>query len=83
MSLRKGRVIEFVAYHLSSQDDALPFVANVIVKEGSFSEHGQLIISETPGYNFLLNSCVLKNKLIDKKALKVKVERFLFPRKIK
>lgn len=34
-------------YHLPSQENPLPFVANVIIKDGRFSEHEQLIISET------------------------------------
>ncbi|EHZ6874295.1 hypothetical protein K6N86_004064 [Providencia rettgeri] len=49
-------------YHLSSQDDALPFVANVIVKEGSFSEHGQLIISETPELQFSIEQLCVKKQ---------------------
>lgn len=34
-------------YRTSSQDEMLPFVANVSVQDGKISEHTQLIVSET------------------------------------
>ncbi|EJD6047265.1 MULTISPECIES: hypothetical protein [Providencia] len=47
-------------YRLSSQDSSLPFVANVSIKEGRFSEHGQLIISETPELQFSIEQLCVK-----------------------
>lgn len=48
-------------YSTSTQNDRLPFVANVSVQDGKFSEHSQLIISETPELQFSIeNLCVKK-----------------------
>lgn len=35
-------------YRLASQTEFLPFVANIDVQSGAFSEHDQLLVSETP-----------------------------------
>lgn len=48
-------------YSTFTQNDRLPFVANVSVQDGKFSEHSQLIISETPELQFSIeNLCVKK-----------------------
>ncbi|MGG4608809.1 hypothetical protein [Providencia sp. Me31A] len=50
-------------YRMLSSDTTLPFVASVSIKEGRFSEHGQLIISETPELQLAIeNLCVNKQK---------------------
>lgn len=48
-------------YKLPSQNSTLPFVASVNVQDGKFSEHNQLIISETPELQFSIeNLCAKK-----------------------
>ncbi|WP_369310920.1 hypothetical protein [Providencia rettgeri] len=49
-------------YQLAQQSEMLPFVASVNVQEGKFSEHNQLIISETPELEISIdNLCTQKS----------------------
>lgn len=50
-------------YRVLPADNALPFVANISLKEGRFSEHEQLIVSETPELQLAIeNLCIKKKK---------------------
>lgn len=47
-------------YQVASHNEMLPFIANVSVQEGKFSEHSQLIISETPELQFSVENLCTK-----------------------
>lgn len=50
-------------YRVPVSANVLPFVASVSIKEGRFSEHGQLVTSETPELQLAVeNLCANKQK---------------------
>ncbi|BBG59131.1 MULTISPECIES: hypothetical protein [Providencia] len=49
-------------YQVKQQDEKLPFVASINVQEGVFSEHNQLIVSETPELRTAITTICEKSK---------------------
>lgn len=49
-------------YRQPGQEKPLPFVASVSISDGHFSEHGQLIVSETPELQFSIEQLCVKKQ---------------------